>query len=44
MSIMKNVVVINQLDNVGVLLKESNGISAGHKIALKNINKNIFIN
>ena len=43
MSIMKNVVVINQLDNVGVLLKESNGISAGHKIALKNINKNELI-
>lgn len=35
---MNDYLIINPLDNVGVLLKEHNGIPAGHKIALKDFN------
>ena len=37
---MKDLVIINPQDNVGVLLKPQNDIPAGHKIALKNIKRN----
>ena len=37
--VMKKMVVINPLDNVGVLLQEQNGIPAGHKVALRKIRK-----
>ena len=36
---MKNLVIINPQDNVGVLLKAQDNIPAGHKIALREIKK-----
>ncbi len=40
---MSDLVIINQNDNVGVYLKETDNIPAGHKIALKDIKKNEFV-
>ena len=40
---MNNSIIINQKDNVGVYLKETNGIPAGHKVALANIKKGDFV-
>ena len=36
---MKDLVIINPLDNVGVILNKKDNIPAGHKIALKDIKK-----
>ena len=37
MFVMNNLIIINPIDNVGVLLEEQNNIPAGHKVALKDI-------
>lgn len=40
---MKDYVIIDEKDNVGVYLREKNGIPAGHKFALKDIKKGDFV-
>ncbi len=40
---MKDKIIINQADNVGVCLKENGEIPAGHKYALKDIDKGEFV-
>ena len=40
---MKDYVIIDEKDNVGVYLCEKNGIPAGHKFALKDIKKGEFV-
>ncbi len=40
---MKNTVIINEKDNVGISLVENGNIPAGHKFALKDIKKGEFV-
>ena len=40
---MKEKLVINEKDNIGVCLKRCGDIEAGHKFALKDIKKDDFI-